>query len=144
MRKCCSGWADVSASEFAQSLQYDGKSELDVVSDAMPGNAYEPDFEVNALGLSRQFQVHRFVDDSEVPGKECQRLAETLGAGRHIEQDPNIARIGLLGQMEPESAVVHSLRGVVEELCLTECRYAIMEGTTVTSREIVFRQPGSP
>jgi hypothetical protein len=97
MRKCCSGWADVSASEFAQSLQYDGKSEFDVVSDAVPGNAYEPDFEVDALGLSRQFQVHRFVDDSKVSGKECQRLTETLGAGRDIEQDSNIARIGLLG-----------------------------------------------
>src|SRR5262249_38382721 len=142
MRKCCSGWADVSASDLAQSLQYDGNSELGVMTDAMPWNAYELDFDINALRLSRQFQVHRFVDDSEVTGKECQRLAEIVRAGCDIEENPGIARICLLGQMEPKGAVVHRLRGVVEELSLRNCRYAMVQGTIVASRKVVFRQPG--
>jgi hypothetical protein len=100
-----------SASDLAQSLQDDGNSELGVVPDAMLRNAYKLDFDIDALRLSRQFQVHRFVDDSEVTGKECQRLAETLRARRDIEEDPSIAWICLLGQMEPEGAVVHRLRG---------------------------------
>ena len=69
MRKCCSGWADVSASDLAQSLQYDGNSKLGVVPDAMPRNAYELDFDIDALRLSYQFQAHRFVDDSQVTPK---------------------------------------------------------------------------
>lgn len=72
-------------------------SKLGVVADAMPRNTYKLDFDIDALRLSRQFQAHRFVDDSEVTPKECQRLANTLGAGRDIEEDPSIARVCLLG-----------------------------------------------
>jgi hypothetical protein len=141
MRKCGSGWADVSASDLAQSLQYDGNSKLSVVPDVMPRNAYELDFDIDAFRLSHQFQAHGFVDDSDVTPKECQRLAKTLRAGHDIEEDPSIARVCLFGQMEPEGAVVHRLCCVVEELCLPDCRYAMVQGITVGRRKVVFRQP---
>src|SRR5689334_8559315 len=60
------------------------------------------------------------VDDPAVARKERQRLADVIGGGHNIKQQPCLARIGAFSQVKSESAVVHRVRRVFEKLELQQ------------------------
>jgi len=72
-----------------------------------------------------QFKVDRLVDDPKIAGEKRQRFADGFGARRDLEEDPGVARIGLLGEVQPEEAVVHRLGGQLEESALRSSRDAL-------------------
>src|SRR5262249_42629473 len=141
MRKFHSGWANAWASDLPQGFQYGRNSKLGVLPGRVPRKTDKVDFNNDTLWRSHQFQAHRLVDDPEVALKERQRLAEILRARRDIKKDPSIARICLLREMKPESAVVHRLCSVVQELGLPDGRDPMVQGTNVACGKFLFRQP---
>ena len=97
----------------------------------MPWDSNKAYLDENAFRLSRNFQSHAFVDNATVARKERPRLAEILGGGHDVEQQPNLARVCLLGEVQPEGGIVHRLGRVFEKFDLTDRRYAmarIVEG----------------
>jgi hypothetical protein len=104
-----------------QCLQNDGNAKLDVLQDAMPRKAEKVELDNDPLRSPVQCQAHGFVDDSEVALEQRQRFAEIIRCGRDIEQQPRLARICLLGEVQPESGVVQRLSRIFEKRALRRC-----------------------
>jgi hypothetical protein len=95
------------------------------------------DLDDEAYRRCSQFHAHCLVGDPGIPSKERQGFAEVFRRRGDIEEDPRVARIGLLGQMKTESGVLNCFRGAVEQPALSRRRYAMLEGTA--RRKVALR-----
>jgi hypothetical protein len=75
----------------------------------MPRNADELNLNCHPFRGSNELQTHRFVDNAAIaPGKR-QRVADVVGDGGDIEQQPRFAWVSLLGEVQPKFAVLQRL-----------------------------------
>ena len=75
----------------------------------------ETDFDHEAVGSCSQFHAGSLVSDPGIPSKERQGFAEVFRRRGDIDEDPRIAWIGPLGQVQTESGVLDRFRGPIEE-----------------------------
>ena len=66
-------------------------------------------------------------------------LAEIVGCGRGVEEQPRPARVRLLGEVKSEGGVVHRLGRVFEKVALTGRGDASLRIV-----EVLFGEPGAP
>ena len=98
---------------------------------AIPWDSNKANLYDHAFRLSRNFQAYAFVDNAAVAREERPRLAEIFRGGNDVKQQRTLARVCLLGEVQPEGGIVQRLGRVFEKFDLTDGGYAmarIVEG----------------
>ena len=80
----------------------------------------------HSLRRSNEFQTHGFVDNAAVARQQRQRVADVVRSRGDIEQQSDFARIGLLGEVQPEDMVPERLPRVLKKLALRQSGDATM------------------
>jgi hypothetical protein len=125
MRASNSDRSDVAACDLSKNLESQRELKLCDLPRAVPRNPDKANLDDDAFRLSQNFQARAFVDNAAVPRKERPRLAEIFRGGHDVEQQPSLARVCLLSEVQPEGAIVHRLRRVFEKFDLTDRGYAM-------------------
>ncbi len=131
------GRTHVKAGDLADRLDHDREFELCVLLDSMPRDARKARLDEYPVRLRRQFQAHALIDDTTIAHEQHERLADIFSRGHGVEQEADLTRIRLLGEVEPEYGVVQRERGVFEKRAL-RCR----RDAPLGSAQVAFGKTG--
>jgi hypothetical protein len=102
--------------------------ELGVLSHTMPGDPDKDELDHYLALALQKLHPDGFVDDPAITRIEHHRLANILRRCRNIEQQSDLSRIGLLGEVQAEGAVVDRFSRIFQKLALSTRGNAPLSG----------------